>query len=137
MIRKISYTLATNALLILTTAITLFHLLIIAKVIPYTIVWGGRLTNDAEMLRMESVSIAINLFILLIVAMKAGYIRQFIPAKVINIILWILVGLMLANTVANIFSATWFEAIVFTPLTLLYALFLYRILQPREMVQVA
>ena len=34
----------------------LFHLLVIMKVIPSTIVWGGRIENQQELLKFESVS---------------------------------------------------------------------------------
>lgn len=119
-------------MLVLTVCIILFHLLIVAKIIPYNIVWGGRLTSDAEMIQFEAVSIAINFLILLVVAIKGEYIRLPIPSKIITVLLWLFFGMMIANTIANLFSATWFEVIVFTPLTLLYALFLYRILQEPE-----
>lgn len=118
-------------MLLLPAIVILFHLLIIAGVIPYNIVWGGRLTNQSDMLRFESVSIAINLLIVFVVAMEANYIQKLIPQKAITVILWGLFGLFLANTVANLFSTTLFERIVFTPLTLLFALFVYRILQHR------
>jgi hypothetical protein len=36
----------------------LFHLSIIAKIIPYNITWGGRLTNDTEMYVFETISIS-------------------------------------------------------------------------------
>lgn len=128
----IAYSTAVRAMLLLPAIIIGFHLLIIAGIIPYSIVWGGRLTNNAEMLRFESISIAINLLVMLVVAMEAGYIRQLIPPKVTTVLLWALFGLFVANTVANLFSVTTFEKVVFTPLTLLFALFTYRILQHRR-----
>lgn len=125
---KIRYSHAVKAMMLLPALIIIFHLFIVAGVIPYSIVWGGRLKNSAEMLRFESISIGINLVVIAIVAIEAGYIRRLLPSSVLRVILWGLFGLFLANTVANLFSVTLFEKVVFTPLTGLFALLTYRIL---------
>lgn len=126
--QNVSYTLAAKAMLLLPAIILIFHLLIVAGLIPYNIVWGGRLNSRAEMLQFESVSIAINLLVMLVIAMYTGYIRPLLPRKVMTILLWVLCGLFVMNTIANLFSVTRFEQLVFTPLTFLFALFTYRIL---------
>lgn len=129
---RISYAVATKAMLLLPACIIVFHLLIVAGLIPYSIVWGGRLNNSAEMLKFETISISINLLVMLVVAAEAGYIRQIIPQKAMTILLWGLFGLFVANTIANLFSVTNFEKIVFTPLTFVFALFTYRIIAHRQ-----
>ena len=43
-----------------------FHLLVIIQIIPSSIVWGGRLTNQQELFIFESISIVLNGFFLLI-----------------------------------------------------------------------
>ena len=130
--RQISYAMATKAMLLLPACIIVFHLLIVVGLIPYSIVWGGRLSSSAEMLKFESISIGINLFVMLVVAAEAGYVRQFMPKRIMTILLWGLFGLFVANTIANVFSVTSFEKIVFTPLTLVFALFTYRIIAHRQ-----
>lgn len=130
--RQISYAMATKAMLLLPACIIIFHLLIVVGLIPYSIVWGGRLRSSAEMLKFESISIGINLFVMLVVAAEAGYVRQFMPKRIMTILLWGLFGLFVANTIANVFSVTSFEKIVFTPLTLVFALFTYRIIAHRQ-----
>ena len=132
LLQTISYATAAKGMLLLSACTIIFHLLIVIGVIPYTIVWGGRLTNSAEMLQFETVSIAINLLIMLLIAMEAGYIRRIIPQKVIGIVLWGIFILFVANTVANLFSVTIFERIVFTPLTFLLALLTYCIIKHRQ-----
>jgi len=42
-----------------------FHLLILLKIIPYEITWGGKLKNDNEMYVFEIISIIINSFLFL------------------------------------------------------------------------
>ncbi len=39
-----------------------FHFLILLKIIPYDITWGGRLKSDEEMFVFETISIIVNLF---------------------------------------------------------------------------
>ncbi|MFM8834026.1 MAG: hypothetical protein ACKOEV_10420, partial [Cytophagales bacterium] len=49
-------------LIAISVAALVFHLLIVIKVIPYAITWGGRLKTDSEMYLFETVSIGMNLF---------------------------------------------------------------------------
>lgn len=129
---KINYAHAVKAMLVLPAVIIVFHLFIVAGFLPYNIVWGGRLQSSAEMLRFESISISINLLVMLVVAMQAGYIKRQLPKQVMTILLWGLFGLFVSNTIANLFSVTLFEKVVFTPLTLLFALYTYRIILERS-----
>lgn len=89
--------------------VMLFHLGILLKIIPYEITWGGRLKNDQEMYAFETVSLLINIFLFLIIMIKGGYLKAFIPLKVVNVILWIFVFLFALNTVGNILAKTNFE----------------------------
>lgn len=90
-------------------AIVLFHLCIVLQFIPYEITWGGRLKSLEEMYAFESVSIAINLFMIVVLAMKGGYLKAIVPIKIINIILWVFFALFALNTVGNIIAVTNFE----------------------------
>lgn len=100
---------AIKLMLGLIIAVTIFHLSIILKIIPYEITWGGRLKNDAEMYVFETISIAINLFLDFILLTKGSYIRQIIPMKVVNLILWIFLILFGLNTIGNVLAKTNFE----------------------------
>jgi hypothetical protein len=126
-IQRISFRFAVNTLLLLLAGVLVFHMLVLTGVLPFQIVWGGRLENQEQMQAFELVSIAINLLIIMAVLMKGGYLQSFLPSKMINFILWLLVGLFALNTVGNAFSKNVFEAIVFTPLTLLFAILLSRL----------
>jgi hypothetical protein len=100
---------AIHAMLCLLAAVILFHLSIVLKIVPYDITWGGRLTNDNEMYVFEAISILVNLFLVVLLLIKAEYIRGFIPLKVVNIVLWIFVVLFGLNTIGNILAKTTFE----------------------------
>ena len=103
------YKTSINILLGLLVAVITFHLLVIAKKIPYDIAWGGRLKSDTEMYVFEAVSIVINLFLGLVLLMKGGYTKLRFKEKTINIILWIFLVLFVLNTVGNLFAKTKFE----------------------------
>lgn len=128
MIKKINFKFAVNAMLVLLTTVIVFHLSILAEVVPYQVVWGGRLENLSKMRVFEMISITINLLILSIIAIKGGYIRASISSKMANVALWVIIVLFAINTVGNVFSKSSLEAIIFTPLTFLSAVLCYRII---------
>lgn len=75
-------------ILSLLIAVMLFHLSFILKIIPYEVTWGGRLKNDAEMYVFEMISMLINLFLFLVLLIKGEYVKEVIPLKIVNLILW-------------------------------------------------
>jgi len=115
--------LAGNLIILLLSLTVVFHLLIITGIIPYQIVWGGRLKDRTQMLNFETISIVVNLFMLLIVCIKMQLIRLQLPTVFIKSILLVMAALFLINTVGNLLSVNQFERLVFTPLTILLCLF--------------
>ena len=115
----------------LLTAVILFHICIIAKVIPYDIAWGGRLTNDTEMYVFETISIFITVFLSWILLMEGNFIKFKFSSKTIHIILWVFFGLFVLNTIGNIFSKTNFEKF-FAVLTGLSAILIWNIKQQEK-----
>lgn len=101
------------------SGILIFHLLIITGIIPYDIVWGGRLHSREEMIRFEVVSIALNIVCLSAVLLKLNDRKKIIPIKWINGILWGMALLFTVNTVGNLYSDNHWERIIFTPVTIL------------------
>src|SRR5690606_17241896 len=89
--------------------VLLFHFLILFKVIPYEITWGGRLRNDTEMYIFETASIAINIFIIWVLLMKAAWVRYRFHEKVISFLLRFFLFLFTLNTIGNLFAATSLE----------------------------
>jgi len=107
--------------------VCLFHLLVITGIIPYTIVWGGKLQNQQEMLTMESVSILINAFMAFTILLHSGKLKSRIPKKWLTAVIWIFVALFSLNTIGNLFAEAKLETIIFTPLTLVSAILCSRI----------
>jgi hypothetical protein len=110
-----------SVLLIINAVVLLFHVSILLKFIPYSITWGGRLKTDEEMYVFETISILINVFFSFILSIKGHLIKEILPIKVVNVILWVFFAIYALNTVGNLFAVTTFEQF-FAALTFLYAL---------------
>lgn len=115
-------------MLVLTSIVTVFHMCIIVKVIPYNIAWGGRLKTDIEMYRFEIISVFVNIFLILVLLMKGNYLKFQFSKKVINIILWLFFFIFILNTIGNILAKTTFEKL-FSVLTLVLAILIWNILR--------
>ena len=111
--------LAIRAMLITLSLFLVFHLLVIAGIIPYGIVWGSRLNSRAEMLNFEAISVCINVIILVIVLIRAALLRLPVPITALRVALFLIAALFLLNTIGNLLSGNLFERIAFTPVTLL------------------
>ena len=103
-----------------------FHLLILLKIIPYELTWGGKLKNDNEMYVFELFSIIINSFLLYVLFQKGDLVKPLFGSKTLTIILWVFFGIFALNTLGNLFSETTFEK-SFSILTLVNALLLWKI----------
>jgi hypothetical protein len=125
--KVISQRVASLGLLILFLLVIIFHILVLVQIIPYQIVGGGRLENVTQMIRFESISVALNLFMLTLVAIKSGYLKWRLDRRWIQIGLWIMVALFSLNTVGNLLAINDLERWIFTPLTLLLAVFSLRL----------
>lgn len=123
----IPFLFAIRTMLILLSGIIIFHMLILFGIIPFSIVWGGRLSTKEEMLIFESVSILINAFLIFILAVKGKYIKIKLPKIFIQIVLWIFVFLFFLNTIGNLLAESTIETIIFSPITLLFSILCARI----------
>ena len=104
--------LAINILLSISFLMLIYHIFIILEFIPYEIVWGGRLKTIDEMYRFETVSVLINLAIISIVLLKRNQIKNEFSSKVVTILLWILAGVFILNTVGNLFAKNILEVLI-------------------------
>ena len=109
--------------MIILLATILFHFSVLSGIVPYQIVWGGRLQNQSEMIQFELVSILLNFLMFAIVAIQARVIKLRVHPIVVKIALWLMVFIFVMNTIGNIISLNDLERYIFTPLTLLLAIF--------------
>ena len=115
------------SILAVLSIILVYHSLIISGQIPYEAVWGGRLESREQMLRFESVSILINLFIIGITLVKWKSKPTISNSLLLRILFFLLFLLFLLNTLGNIFSENFYEALVFTPVTMFLAVMCFRL----------
>lgn len=112
--------------------VLIFHFLILTQIVPYEIVWAGKLKTKQEMYVFESVSILINSILISTLLIKGNYLKINISEKLINTILWIFVVLFSLNTLGNLTAKTLFEKAVFTPLTAISAFLIFIIVKPNR-----
>ena len=124
--RIISFKTAANGNLILFGIFIIFHLLVIAGVIPMDIVWGGRIDTRDELIKFEIVSLIILLVCAMLTLLKANYIKISKLRIFANIGMWVLFVLFLLNTIGNIFAITWLEKL-FAIITALLSFFSLRL----------
>ena len=135
--KLISARFAAYAILILLTVFLIFHFIVIAGFVPMNIVWGGRITSREELIRMETVSIFINLVIISIVAVRTGILKFMINPKILQVAFWLMFVLFTLNTVGNLFAKNDFEKFAFTPITFLLAIFCLRLAIEKDVKSVA
>jgi len=127
MLKKIPELLALRLMMVLFSAVLIFHLLVIIDIIPFTIIWGGKMKTHEDMLVMEGVSIGINLLFLGIVLLR--FYQRFNSSIVnkLRFVFWIFFVLFSLNTLGNLFAETLTETLVFTPLTIMLAVLSLRL----------
>ena len=95
-----------------------FHVLVLFRVIPYSIVWGGTIKTIENMQKMEAISLSVNALILVFVLSELGVIRKKCPRKLAKFFYLLLLNLFIFNTIGNLFSESNLEKTIFTPITL-------------------
>jgi len=123
----ISERFATYGLMSVLSMVVVFHLLVLTGVIPFQIVWGGRLADSSRMIVFETVSIVVNVLMLLVVGAHTGVLRLKLNRKLTTAVLWGMVILFLLNTFGNLFSESQTEKLIFTPLTFILSVLSLRL----------
>lgn len=121
---------AVKLLIGLLILVTLFHVGVIVRWIPYDRIGGGRLTSDAQMYLLTGVAILANGFLLGVLLAKGNFIRHRVPPRFIRVTLWVFLVFFLLNTVGNLLAKTVFEQ-SFAILTLLFVVLLAFILKSK------
>lgn len=119
----ISARLAGNILLTALGLVLVFHILVLLKVIPADIVWGGRIQGVPENLfTLETIALLVTLFFMLIIAAKVGYVQAGKLSGAVNIGVWLIFAFLLLNTLGNLASGVSFENLIAAPITIILAL---------------
>lgn len=102
-----------------------FHVANYLGKIPVNVSWLGRIDSDSTLKFMSFVSVILNVIIIICALVKCKYIysekMNSLIDKVLPFVFWWLVG----NSIANLFSKSKFEVVVFTPLLLILTVCVY------------
>lgn len=124
--RIISEYQAGNLLLVLFALLIVFHITIIAGILPYDMVWGGQISKE-NILPLELIAIVFTISFMMVVLIKLRYLRNGMKGKVANILLWAMVLYFVFNTYANFTGQTIAEQWIFGPLAILMGILTARL----------
>ena len=123
MIKVINADLAAKILLGGFGLVLLVHVLIIARVVPASIVWGGQIkTDNSNLIQMEILAIALTVLFASIVIFKLRSLHGDNPSVLIKISMWIACAYLVLNFLGNFASGVKAETFIFGPLTIVMAL---------------
>lgn len=105
--------------------LTIFHILILAKVLPSDIVWGSRLENPEQVLIMELIALVLTILFFLVIALKISGSNKY--RRITNIGVWIVFIYFSLNVIGNLASANIIEKAVLSPIALLMAILTLRL----------
>jgi hypothetical protein len=119
-------TIAANIATLLFGIVIILQLLLALGILPVTMFWGGTQTELTLGLRLAGVAAAIVLALFAyVIRRRAGLIGDPPPSTLIKILSWVITAFMVLNTLGNLASQSTAEKIVFTPLTILLAIFCF------------
>jgi len=119
---------AGNILLALFGLLVAFHIIILFNLLPSNVVWGGQVGGSQSGLRtLETISLVFTILFSFVVAAKMGYVQVGKFSRVINILLWIIFAYLPLNAVGNLVSSSSLETLLFTPITIMAALLVFRL----------
>ena len=125
--KLISVKLAGNISIVLMVLLIIFHILIMIGIVPHDIVWGGQIKDDVSLMKFEIFALVISFLFLVIVLVKIDYLKFRKFRKITNIAVWIIFVFFLLNTVGNLASGVTLEKLIFTPITIILSVLIFRL----------
>lgn len=121
-----TYKFAYLSMLVMNGIGILYHTLVMTQIVDYRNAWGGRLTSLEQMYQFESVSILIQIVFTTLIVIYYNKKLSLTIKKVFKGVFFFMSVLFILNTLGNIFAVELFERILFTPMTFLSAVFVFR-----------
>ena len=125
--KLISFKLAGNILITLLLLLIMIHILIMLRAIPYDIVWGGQIKDEGSLMKFEVFALVTSFLFLAIILLKINHLKFMKFRKIINIAVWIMFVYFLLNTVLNFASGVSLEKLIFTPVTIILSILIFRL----------
>ncbi|RMG82533.1 MAG: hypothetical protein D6707_02770 [Bacteroidetes bacterium] len=125
--KLIGYNKAGNILIGIFGLLFVFHLLVLSGIVPFDIVWAGRIKNKTDLIKMETISLIILIFVSSVVALRMNYLSLGINPFVIKTGVWILFAFFVLNTLGNLTAVNPIEKYGFGLLTFLISVLLLKL----------
>ena len=125
--KKISFKLAYSFNLAVYGLIIIYHNLIISGVIPSKYVWGGKIDDPVELIKMEFISLSIVILAAVLTMIRVDILKVPVLKPASRFAMWAIALLFALNTIGNLLAEELLETIIFSPLTLLLSIFSFRI----------
>lgn len=114
---------AIKIILSILSLLAFLHVLILWGIIPYQLVWGGRLNTYEEMLTFETISLMTTVFMIFIFTIKHKNLVKSKTNKFIDILIWCFGVYFGVNTLGNLFSKTGTEMVLGSIISLCLCVF--------------
>ena len=123
----ISFKLAGNLAVTIIVLLIIFHILLLLGIVPSDIVWGGKTTDETTILKLEIFSLITSFIFLVVIFAKLRQSINMKFRKVTNIAVWIIFGYFTLNIIGNLASGVTIEKLIFTPITIILSILLFRL----------
>lgn len=109
-------------------ALAVFHILLLAGVVPDGLAWGGRADReDASFVALEIAGLALLGVFALVTAARAGMLGAARSGRAARIGALIVCGYFALNVLGNLASLSRLESLIFTPVSLALAWLAWRV----------
>ncbi|WP_047245761.1 hypothetical protein [Maribacter thermophilus] len=92
-------------------AYAVLHLSVLFKLVPHTIVWGGKIASIQTIYVLEMVALVTMLFLAMVILMKNRIIKPIFTSKAIKGILFVFAVFFMLNTLGNLLAETKIEKV--------------------------
>ena len=122
---------AARILLVMLALLAVFHMLVIIRIFPSDMVWGGRGGSGAAG-RLETVGVTVTVLFMLITAMRAGFLWPGRLRRTVKVAMWVVFVYFTLNIIGNVTSVSSAEKAIFIPVSVIMALLALRVAAGRS-----
>lgn len=123
----ISFKLAGKITITIIVLFIIFHILVLLSIVPSNLVWGGQITDDATVMKHEILCLIRSFIFLAVIIEKLNQNKITKFKKLYNIVFWFLIIYYVINSIANLASGVMLEKLIFTPITVILSILLFRL----------
>ncbi len=121
----ISFKLAGKITIAIIMLLIIFHILLLLGVVPSDIVWGGKVTDEETIIKLEIFSLVTSFMFLGVILLKINQDKLPKFKNTINYAVIVICAYFVFNIVGNLASEVTLEKLIFTPITVILSLLLF------------